>query len=284
MNRAFCDHVGKPFEELLADSWVGLMHPDDVAGVVQARADARVDARPYGFEARFRHASGDWRWMRASCQPRFDAQGVFQGYVGMSMDITEARRAEERQALLINELNHRVKNTLATVQSLARQTLRDGLVTREARERFTERLLALSTAHNVLTRRNWESAELAEIAEEAVRPWTPRIALAGPAVQVAPNVALAVSMALHELATNAVKYGALSAPAGRVDVGWRLGDEAGIALTWTETGGPPVVAPAGVRGFGSRLLTQGLAGELGAPAELDYRPEGLVCRLHAPAA
>jgi PAS domain S-box-containing protein len=284
VNRAFCEIVGRPFDELLADSWIGLMHPDDVAGVVQARLDARSEVRTYGFEARFRHADGGWRWMRASCQPRFDAQGVFQGYVGMSMDITEARRAEEHQALLINELNHRVKNTLATVQSLARQTLRDGLVTREARERFTERLLALSTAHNVLTRRNWESAELAEIAEEAVRPWTPRIVLAGPNAQVAPNVALAVSMALHELATNAVKYGALSAAAGRVDVVWSLEDGA-VALTWTESGGPPVSAPVGARGFGSRLLTQGLAGELGAPAELDYQDAaGLVCRLRAPMA
>lgn len=284
VNRAFCELTGRPFETMLADSWVDMIHPDDLPGVLQVRAEARSNVGPYGFDTRLLAADGEWRWMRASCQPRFDAQGVFQGYVGMAMDVTAARRAEERQALLINELNHRVKNTLATVQSLARQTLRDGLVTREARERFTERLLALSTAHNVLTRRNWESAELAEIAEEAVRPWTPRIVLSGPGVRVAPNVALAVSMALHELATNAVKYGALSDPRGRVTVDWRI-DDGAVALTWTEAGGPPVTPPAASgRGFGSRLLGQGLAGELGAPAELDYREEGLVCRLRAPVA
>ncbi|MGA0607294.1 sensor histidine kinase [Phenylobacterium sp. VNQ135] len=284
VNRAFCEFAGKSSEALLADSCSGLMHPDDLQAVDEARADARREVRPYAFEARFHRADGEWRWMRTSCQPRFDAQGVFQGYVGMATDITETRRAEERQALLINELNHRVKNTLATVQSLARQTLRDGVVTREARERFTERLLALSAAHNVLTRRNWESAGLSEIAEEAVRPWTPRVVLSGPAVHVAPNVALAVSMALHELATNAVKYGALSDPAGRVTVDWRLDGDA-VAMTWTEAGGPPVTPPpAAGRGFGSRLLGQGLAGELGAPADLDYRESGLVCRLRAPVA
>jgi PAS domain S-box-containing protein len=288
VNRAFCDLVGKTFDELMGDTWVGLMHPEDVPAVAQARTEARRDLRPYGFEARFRDADGAWRWMRASCQPRFDAQGVFQGYVGLSMDVTETRRAEERQHLLINELNHRVKNTLATIQSLARQTLREGMVTREARERFNDRLLALSAAHNVLTRRNWEGAELSEIASEAVQPYdepqAPRIALLGPSARLAPNVALAVSMALHELATNAVKYGALSVADGRVTVDWTMTDAA-IELVWREAGGPPVAPPsANGKGFGSRLLNQGLAAELGAPAEVEYRAEGLVCRLRAPTA
>jgi len=197
------------------------------------------------------------------------------------------RQAGERQRLLINELNHRVKNTLATIQSLAHQTLRDGIVTREARERLTERLLALSTAHNVLTRENWKSADLGEIAREALRPYDDplgaRIAISGPTARLAPNVALALSMALHELATNAVKYGALSSPDGRVTVKWRP-DRAGAAMTldWRETGGPPVTPPV-AKGFGSRLLS-GLTGELGGAAEVVYAPGGVTCRLRAPVA
>ncbi|MFN3585400.1 PAS domain S-box protein [Phenylobacterium sp.] len=294
VNRAFCDLAGKPFEDLLGDAWIGLMHPDDAPRVARLREDARRELAAYGWEGRFRTGRGEWRWMRASAQPRFDANGVFQGYVGLAMDVTDARRAEERQRLLINELNHRVKNTLATVQSLAHQTFREGVVARDARRRFTDRLLALSAAHNVLTRENWEGAELSDIVREAVRPYEnapnddpggARIAVAGPTARLSPPVALAVSMALHELATNAVKYGALSTREGRIAVEWRLAPERDtVELEWVEAGGPPVEPPSAARrtGFGSRLLTQGLAAELSAPADLDYRPDGVACRLRVP--
>ncbi|WP_309090047.1 HWE histidine kinase domain-containing protein [Phenylobacterium sp.] len=212
---------------------------------------------------------------------------VAEDVAGRTWSALVRARAEARQRLLINELNHRVKNTLATVQSIARQTLREAVVTREARERFNDRLLALSAAHNVLTRGKWEGAELSDIAREAVRPYddpqAPRIAFDGPHARLEPNASLAVSMALHELATNAVKHGALSTPDGHVTVGWTFAQ--GIAdLVWREAGGPPVAPPApDGKGFGSRLLTQGLATELGAPAQLDFRPAGVVCRLLIPA-
>jgi PAS domain S-box-containing protein len=284
VNRAFCELTGKTVEELLGDAWIDLMHPEDAPRVGALRADARRALEPYSWDARYRAADGGWRWMRAAAQPRFDDTGVFQGYVGLAVDVTDARRAEERQRLLINELNHRVKNTLATIQSLAHQTLREGTVTRDARNRLTERLLALSSAHNVLTNQNWESAELRDIARGAVGPYNdpqrPRIQIEGPYVHVSPNVALALSMALHELATNAVKYGALSTPEGRVSVRWTL-DEA-IHLVWREEGGPPVTPPA-AKGFGSRLLA-GLTADLGSAAEIQYAADGLVCRLRAPAA
>jgi PAS domain S-box-containing protein len=197
------------------------------------------------------------------------------------------RQAGERQRLLINELNHRVKNTLATIQSLVHQTLRDGLVTRDARERLTERLLALSAAHNVLTRENWKSADLREIAREALRPYDDppgaHITMDGPSGRLAPNVALALSMALHELATNAMKYGALSSPEGRVAITWSLEPQTRVmSLDWRERGGPPVAVPE-AKGFGTRLLA-GLAGELGAAADLDYAATGVTCRLRFPVA
>jgi two-component sensor histidine kinase len=201
------------------------------------------------------------------------------------VDITDARKAETHQRLLINELNHRVKNTLATVQSIAYQTLREGMVSKDARELFTSRLLALSAAHNVLTRENWEAAEIAEITAEAIRPYiddeSRRISLEGPPARVGPTVALAISMALHELATNAAKYGALSGAAGRVTIVWRAAGDTGVEVSWRESGGPPVAKPTR-RGFGSRLLTQGLAAELGMGAQLNFEPTGLVCLINAP--
>ena len=201
-------------------------------------------------------------------------------------DVTEIRQAEARQRLLINELNHRVKNTLATIQSIANQTFRDDLGQAAARGIFVDRLLALSAAHNVLTRENWGGADLVEIAAEAVRPFDgaarSRIHVHGPDARLAPQVAVGLSMALHELATNAIKHGALSEPGGKVSLAWRLGgDRSSVCLRWRERGGPPVRPPSR-RGFGARLLTQGLAVELGRAAELDYRPEGVVCTLHAP--
>ncbi|HSV02032.1 MAG TPA: PAS domain-containing protein [Phenylobacterium sp.] len=286
VNQAMAEWVGRPREELMGDAWLSLLHPEDLPKIVEARAAARRDLAPYIYEARFRRADGVWRTMQVSSKPRFDDAGAFQGYVGLAMDVTDTRAAQTRQRLLINELNHRVKNTLATVQSIAHQTLREAVAGREARERLTERLLALSAAHNVLTRENWESADLAEIAAEAIRPYDEvkarRITLEGPQARIAPGAALALSMALHELATNALKYGALSKAAGRVAIRWgRTGET--IALEWRETGGPKVVAPAR-KGFGSRLLGQGLAAELGARAELLFEPEGLICRIRAPAA
>ena len=288
VNQAFVDFAGQSAEALLGDAWLDLLHPDDAPALGHRRAKGRTGPDAYWVEARFRHHSGAWRWMRASSKPRFDAAGRFQGYVGLAVDMTEVRAAEARQQLLINELNHRVKNTLATVQSIARQTLKEGVVSRAARGQLTERLMALSAAHNVLTRENWESAELRDIALEALRPYddtdVPRITMAGPAARLAPNVALALSMGLHELATNATKHGALSVPRGRVDIAWTRADDPGaIRLVWREAGGPPVTAPADM-GFGSRLLAQGLAAELGHPARLDYAPEGLICTIVAPRA
>jgi PAS domain S-box-containing protein len=283
-NRAFRELAGRPLSELTGDAWIQLMHPDDRPRVAQTRLESRGSHELNSWEARFRIAD-EWRWLRTASRARFDEAGEFQGYVGLAMDVTEARLGEERQRLLINELNHRVKNTLATIQSLARQTLREGVSMIDARERLTERLLALSTAHNVLTRENWESADVADIAREAVRPYDDppgaRITITGPRARLAPNVALAISMALHELATNAQKYGALSAGGGRVSLGWTLNPARdAIDLEWREAGGPRVSPPTST-GFGSRLLS-GLTGELGAPAAFDYAPAGLVCCLRAP--
>jgi len=201
-------------------------------------------------------------------------------------DVTERRSAEARQRLLVNELNHRVKNALATVQAIAAQSLRGEDVSAAARERFLARLMALARANDVLVAEDWQGASLAAIAGEVAGPHgaCERFLIEGPAVHLSPQAATAMALALHELATNAAKYGALSTPEGRVALGWSLAGEPGrrrVLITWRETGGPPAAPPART-GFGTRLIERGLAGGLKALAKLDYRPEGLVFTLDAP--
>jgi len=287
VNQAALDFSGRPGRYRVGSPMqMGRLHPEDLPRLVALRTEYRARREPYEIEVRIQNAADEWRWVRIICRPRHGDDGRFVGYVGMSMDVTESREAEARQRLLMNELNHRVKNTLATVQSIAQQTIREGVEAGAAREVFVDRLLALSAAHNVLTRENWVGADLVEIVAQSIRPHDqaehPRIRIRGPDARLGPQVAVGLSMALHELATNAVKYGALSVPGGRVWLAWRVApDHAAVVLRWRERGGPPVQAPLR-RGFGARLLTQGLATELGCPAELLYRPKGLVCTFRAP--
>ena len=199
----------------------------------------------------------------------------------------ERARSDARQRLLINELNHRVKNTLATVQSVAAHSFSIG-DPNAARAAFEARLFALSKTHDVLTRENWEGANLRDIVQEALAPYQrdniERIRIRGESIQLPPRVALPFAMALHELSTNGVKYGSLSAEAGELQIVWNLikTDEGPqLSLTWTETGGPLTRKPTR-KGFGSRLIERGLSRELGGSVTLDYRPAGLVCNFRFP--
>ncbi|CAN5496408.1 PAS domain S-box protein [soil metagenome] len=278
-NEAFADFAGVEAEALLGDAWIRLIHPDDLPGVAARRAAARAGLEAYGFEARFLCAGDAYRWMVANARPQIDAQGQFQGYIGMAMDMTETKAAEVRQRLLINELNHRVKNTLASIQSIARQTLRPDETPVHVRERLIDRLLAMSAAHDVLTRESWEGAGLEEIVLQGLAPFVDdqepdRIAISGPALRVGASTALSLALAMHELATNAVKYGALSTPDGKVTITWDRGDGDHAFLTWTEHGGPPVRPPSR-KGFGSRLLDRGLSADLGGQPKLTFAAEGV---------
>jgi two-component sensor histidine kinase len=202
-------------------------------------------------------------------------------WYGSTEDIHEKKVAEEHQRLLINELNHRVKNSLATVQAIAFQTLKGDLPLIEARGRFEARLMALSKAHNLLTEQNWERAGLERVVRDAVEHLggDHRFRIAGPAVWLAPRAALALALALHELRTNAVKYGALLGETGVVDIAWRA-DGGTLRLDWKEQGGPHVAAPTR-RGFGSRLIEQGLGADLGGEARIAFEPDGLRCTVEA---
>lgn len=238
----------------------------------------------------FVHKDGSFYPVAFTASPIRDDEANIIGTIIEVRDISEEKAAAERQRLLINELNHRVKNTLATVQSLAAQTFR-GHTDQASRQTFDARMAALSAAHNVLTEGNWESAMLRDVIERALAPHrlaegdVSRLAFTGPDADLHPKVAVTLTMALHELMTNAAKYGALSVPDGHVSLNWSLDQtENGgqcLRLTWEEHGGPEVLPPTR-KGFGSRLIERQLPMEFDGRAEIAYRPTGVVCRLSIP--
>jgi PAS domain S-box-containing protein len=284
INQAMADALGRPRRALLGDRWLKFIDPEDRARMLESRAEAFAKHTSFQHEGRFRRPDGGLRIIQLWGRPRFGRRGEFRGFIGAAADITEQRESEQRHRLLINELNHRVKNTLATVQSVVRHTLRDYDAPPELERAVTERLMALSAAHNVLSRELWKDAELSQLVGEVLAPFAHagRISTAGPQVRISPKTAIALSMGLMELATNAAKHGALSTPDGRVELSWIASRQA-VALEWRERGGPPVASPQ-LSGFGSVLLGRVLASELGHPPELVYAPEGLICRIHAPVA
>jgi two-component sensor histidine kinase len=199
---------------------------------------------------------------------------------GASRDLSERRQIEDLQRLLGNELNHRVKNTLATVQSMVNQTLRNATDIEEARKAVNARIIALAAAHDLLTDRSWAGADIVELVTRAVAPFVAtQIRLAGPSLDVLPSQALGLSMALHELATNAAKYGPLSRPEGRVDLRWDVQQDE-LKLSWRESGGSLVVPPTR-RGFGSRLIENALSAELDGQIHLEFLPGGVHCSITA---
>jgi two-component sensor histidine kinase len=202
--------------------------------------------------------------------------------------VEELRAAVREKDLLIGELNHRVKNTLATVQSIASQTLRNASTIDHASSAIESRLIALSQVHNVLTDRSWAHVSLHDIVGQALEPYRSRgedrIHIKGERLQIAPRMALALSMALQELATNAVKYGALSNGIGQINVHWTVSDQSPsrrLHLTWQEVKGPLVTSPQR-RGFGTRLIERSLAQDLSGSVRIEFKPEGVMCSVDAP--
>jgi two-component sensor histidine kinase len=260
-------------------------HPDDMdlmwARVAEA-LDPEGDGR-YDVEYRVKQLDGSWRWLSAWGLVEFEGQGVTRkpiAIAGASRDLSERKQIEELQRLLANELNHRVKNTLATVQSIVNQTLRSATDVESARTAVNARIVSLAGAHDLLTERSWVGADVADLVARAVAPFvTGQIVVDGPSLDVSPSQALALSLALHELATNAAKYGALSRPEGRVELRWKVQDDR-LDLSWHESGGPPV-APPSRRGFGSRLIETALSGDLDGQTRLEFAPEGLRCWITA---
>ena len=273
--------LGHAAEEILGRSAALVFTPEDRAAGRLAEEMRQALGEGCGDDERWHlRKDGTRFWASGLTMPLRDGAGAVRGFLKILRDRTERRRAEERRALLVAELNHRVKNTLATVQSLAEQTLKSSPGAADFAPAFRGRLQALARAHDLLTRENWEGATLGDVAQAALAPWLcdgggGRIGVEGPRVLLAPRQALVLSMALHELATNAAKHGALSVPGGRVSLTWRREGPA-VAVGWTEGGGPPVRPPER-RGFGSRLLGRALSAELGGVVGLEFAPEGVRC-------
>lgn len=290
-NEEFSRMSGYSRDELMALNFASLTHPQDRALDAEHFERQLAGATDhYVLEKRYIRKDSQVLWVGVSASMVYDAAGRPLYGVRVVRDISDRKRAERQQRLLIDELNHRMKNTLAVVQAIARQTLKNADVDPQSRKTFEARLMALASAHDVITRENWESADIADVVQAALKPHRAGeqvlFRTSGPSVRIRPKAALALSLALHELATNAAKYGALSAEQGHVEITWeiepaRQGER--LRLRWSEHGGPPVEAPEKT-GFGSRLVKHGLAAEFEGDVQIEFGPGGLVCAVDAPLA
>jgi PAS domain S-box-containing protein len=267
---------------------VSSIHPDDRAMQAEAVAQAIATNTDLHVEYRTIWPDGSEHWIRVSGRTRVGANGQM-SMVGVSQEITERKLADERQALLLHELNHRVKNTLATVQSVASLTRRSAENTDPAAwNAFMDRLHGLAKTHDLLTTTHWQGALLEDVLKNELDPYQDamrqRIRLKGPRINLQPSAVLALGLAIHEMATNAIKYGSLSVPDGRVHVMWAVTSGSAppsLLVEWVESGGPPVKKPER-QGFGMKLIQRGLAQQLGGEIKLDFAPAGIRCVITFP--
>lgn len=251
------------------------LHPDDQEEVRAAFNAARSGADEGRYQLEHRTLAG--RWIRASGQIAFDKAGRPVRAVGTARDITSERAAREQEQLLLAELNHRVKNNLATVQSIAVQTARSATDLPGFVDIFEGRLGALARTHDVLTSKAWSAADLGEIVTREAQAYGGRVVAQGPACALPPAQALALGMIVHELSTNAAKHGALAAPGGAVEVSWSV-DAGKVSLVWRERGGASVLAPR-PDGFGLRLMRRLAEGDLRGDLAIEREPEGIIARI-----
>ncbi|HET7663388.1 MAG TPA: PAS domain S-box protein [Rhodanobacteraceae bacterium] len=279
------DLAGCAFDSAMRDVWSHDFADELVWHVRRTLATGESYFTPERPERR----GGDTAWYAWHIH-RTAIPGNGDGVVCYLSDVTNQVRARERQKLLLMEVNHRVKNTLATVQSIVAQTLHNATTLDEGAAALESRLISLSSAHNVLVREHWEGGDLHEVVRNTLAAYpekagASRFRVNGIDVRLQPKAVVTLSMALHELATNAVKYGALSKAHGYVDIAWEVDDgktsDRRFRLRWSEHDGPPVRIPEN-RGFGSRLIERGLAMDMGGEAHLDFDPTGLVCTIDAP--
>ena len=279
--------LGRPPETAREHTIASVTHPDDVAESEARFASALAGGSSYVIEKRYQRPDGEVVWTVSHVTRLVDAEGV-PSFFTVTTDVTERKEQDRIRAWLLAELNHRVKNNLSTVQALAHQSLASSTTPEDFQRTFDARLMALSRAHDLLMRETWTSAGLGQIVAETLAPFRldedGRIVIGGPEVRLSPTAAVTMTLAFHELATNAARFGALSSPNGRVAVEWSVGQtEAGgvVDLIWRESGGPDVPPPTR-RGFGSRLIERGAARELGGRVRLDFEPEGVACVFHLP--
>jgi len=271
------DHIGRRISEVVP----GIA--DQVAPLLERLAASEEGALSQEVSGETPAQPGVTRYWLCHLLPLREASGALRGFNIVVEEITERRLEQDRRQLLLDELNHRVKNNLFVIQSIARQTFRGEGAPEAQCTAFENRLRALAAAHNLLTQGDWTSADLGAVVRAAVGAQSmERFSLEGPPSALKPSTVVSLAMALHELCTNASKYGALSNDTGRVLINWSItpGAPPLLRLRWRETGGPPVEPPRR-QGFGSRMLERALASEIQGEVRLEFRPEGLVCDIQA---
>jgi PAS domain S-box-containing protein len=265
-----------------AENVRALIHPEDWSLLQGSLEGLMTEHKPTQSEFRVKRPNGEIRWCIGTAAPRIDKAARVTRVSGVTVDITDRKIAEERQALLAREVDHRAKNALALVQSIVRLT-RAGDVSTYTKA-VEGRIRALSRAHTVLSLSRWQGADIRGLVEEELEPYrtgdAAKIVTNGPNVSLAPAAAQSLALALHELVTNAAKYGALSSVSGRVDLSWELNPGL-LVLRWTESGGPATQIPSSP-GFGTRIITGSVEGQLGGRAAFDWHSDGLKCVLSIP--
>jgi len=264
------------------DSVGALVDPQDMQRLQQMVAEFSGGGHAYQTEFRVFRSDGEVRWCFGTATPTVDAQGRVVRVSGVTLDITERKESEERQALLAREVDHRARNALAVIQSIIRLTRSEKIDQYVAS--VEGRIGALSRAHTLLSEARWQSVDLVRLVEEELAPYqtdqTGRILVKGPRISLAPPIAQTFALALHELATNAAKYGALSSRSGQLSLMWDSDDD-DLQVEWIEAGGPATKAPSS-RGFGTRVIKDCIEQQLGGLATFNWRPEGLHCSLSIP--
>ena len=274
-NRRWFDYTGTTLEEMEGWGWTKVHHPQHVDRVVSRIQHSWDTGEEWEDTFPLRGADGSYRWFLSRAVPIRDSEGRITQWFGTNTDITEQREQAEKVNLLLREISHRSKNLLATVQVLARRTAEGdpGFV-----DRFEQRIAGLAANQDLLLKGNWDRVDLAGLVPKQLRflgELNSQVEISGPDCALAPRAAEAIGMALHELATNSLKYGALSADGGRVAIAWETRpDKAGLKIDWREEGGPAVSPPART-GFGTTLIRDVPIRMLQAQVNLDYRPEGV---------
>ena len=284
LNQALRDFWGVDPEDLSTFSWGSTTHPDDLEKLAEPFARAMAEHTAFTVEARYRRADGEYRTLRTEARPRFDREGRFLGMTGVNTDITDRLVAEERTRMLMGELNHRTKNILAVVQAVAHSTARS-TEPEEFNRMFSERLRGLAASNDLLLSNDWEGVELAELVQAQLEHLGDRLGnridCAGPRLRISSSAAQTLGMALHELSTNSLKYGALGSEAGRVQVCWEHPEQSGIfSLSWLESG-LAGVSPPTRKGFGHAVIVDMVAAALDADVNVTFHPSGLEWKLSA---
>lgn len=287
-NQRWFDYTGTTLDDMQGWGWKSVHHPDHIDDVVEKISRCFQSGEDWEDTFPLRRADGQWRWFLSRAKAIRNDAGAIVFWFGTNTDVTAMRDAEERIELLLQEVNHRSKNMLAIVQSLAR---RADAARPDFFERLEQRIGGLAANQDVLVRRAWSNIPVMEMIEAQLRSLgdsQPQVHCDGPPVMLSSAAAETLAMALHEMGTNALKYGALSHPEGRVGIAWDIGEDTApgdrrFRITWQEQGGPSV-SPPERQGFGTRIIIDVPRAKLNAIVEVDYAPQGFRWQLTCPVA